>query len=225
MTIPYWTRIRGPPTLTDIRCSVQVVVMSRLSSPNAQWLGWRGMAQAAVLVTAVLGSASVARAEVVGAHVAQAAVSRGAIVWDLRERTDYLAGHLPGAVQARTDWLGDGSAEPALDALQQAVSDAGIDLSREVIVYGQPGDARVMALYRTLERVAAGKVHWLVGGVAEWQQAGAALSQDESLRRPVPQRLTVLRDDGQAGPMAGDALRRSHVWSPRAVARLEASAH
>lgn len=209
----------------DIRGSVQVVVMSRLFFPHAQWLGWRGLAPAVALAAAVLAGHSVARAEVLGAHAAQAAVSRGAIVWDLRERADYLAGHLPGAVQARTDWLGDGTAEPALDALQQAVSDAGIDLSREVIIYGQPGDARVMALYRTLERVAAGKVHWLVGGAAEWQQSGSTLSQSESHRRPVPQRLAVLRDDGQAGPMAGDALRRSHVWSPSTVARLEARAH
>lgn len=167
----------------------------------------------------------VAQAEAVSAQSARAALARGAVAWDIRPAADYRAGHLPGAVQAAPALLATWEGEASLAALEQAVSAAGVDLSREVVVYGEPGDVRAQALYDALKRVAPGRVHWLVGGAVEWSLSGAALSREDSVRRPVPQRL-VVQDVVTDAPvrMAADALRRSHAWARTEVAWLEARA-
>nr|WP_297354322.1 rhodanese-like domain-containing protein [uncultured Caldimonas sp.] len=160
-----------------------------------------------------------ARADVLSAHAAQQAVARGAIVWDVRSESRYAAGHLPGAVQAA--W----SSGDSLSALQTAVSEAGIDLSREVLLYGDAGDAAAGSLYAELQRVAPGRVHWLVGGVQEWVMSGQALTQAAAVRAPVPQRLVVLRGDQVEHPrMAADALRRTRAWQADSLALIEARA-
>nr|WP_259372116.1 rhodanese-like domain-containing protein [Caldimonas mangrovi] len=148
-------------------------------------------------------------------------MARGATAWDVRSAADYAQGHLPGAVRA--EWGG----ELTLTALEAAVSQAGIDLSREVLVYGSAGEPRARRLYEVLQRVAPGRVHWLVGGVQEWALAGQPLSRVPAVRAPVPQRLVVLREDGVAGElrMAADALRRSRPWpQPESVALMQARA-
>lgn len=184
----------------------------------------RAMAMLGGIVVLVAGlQPRVAQAEAVSAQSAREALARGAVAWDIRPVADYRAGHLPGAVQAAPALLAAWEREASLAALEQAVSAAGVDLSREVVVYGQPGDSRAQALYGALKRVAPGRVHWLVGGAVEWSLSGAALSQEDAVRRPVPQRL-VLQDTGSNASvrMAADALRRSHPWTRTEVARLEA---
>lgn len=167
-------------------------------------------------------AAAPARADVLSAHAAQQTLARGAVAWDVRSAADYAQGHLPGAVRA--EWDG----EWTLTALEAAVSQAGIDLSREVLVYGSAGEPRARRLYEVLQRVAPGRVHWLVGGVQEWALAGQPLSQVPAVRAPVPQRLVVLRDDDEAAArelrMAADALRRSRTWQPESVALMQARA-
>lgn len=171
------------------------------------------------LVLAAASAVLPARADVLSAHAAQQAVARGAIVWDVRSESRYAAGHLPGAVGAA--WTGGES----LSALERTVSEAGIDLSREVVVYGEPGDPAARQLYTELQRVAPGRVHWLVGGAQEWVMSGQALTQAASVRAPVPQRLVLLRGEQVEQPrMAADALRRTRNWQSDAVALIEARA-
>lgn len=175
-----------------------------------------------LLAAAAVVTAAPARADVLSVHAAQQTLARGAVAWDVRSAADYSRGHLPGAVRA--EWGG----ELTLTALEEAVSQAGIDLSREVVVYGSAGEPRARRLYEVLQRVAPGQVHWLVGGVQEWTLAGQPLSQVPAVRAPVPQRLVVLRDDDDAAArelrMAADALRRSRTWLPESVALMQARA-
>jgi 3-mercaptopyruvate sulfurtransferase SseA len=91
------------------------------------------------------------------------------------------------------------------------VSDAGIDLSRTVLVVGEPGDAQAQALWQTLSRYASGRVLWLVGGTLEWQLRGYALATHSAALPAVPQHLVLLQAEPVQARMAGAALRTGEL--------------
>lgn len=148
----------------------------------------------------------------VSADAAAQALARGAVVLDVRSATDFALGHLPGAVSAP----GAGGLEDRA-ALQQLVSSRGIDLSREVVVMGQPGDTQAQRLHTSLLAYATGRVQWFVGGAQEWVLSGRPLASSASTpsphtnasaaRAPVPQHLVALQPEHAAPRMAGSALR------------------
>ena len=157
----------------------------------------------AVTALLALGLASaVAHADNLSAAAAESALAQGALAWDARATGDT---GLPGARRADSAqidaWLSRGD----LAALQKAVSQAGLDLSRDVIVYGEPGDERARALVASLQAVSPGRVHWLVGGAVEWAQSGHGLSA-LSAHAPVPQHLVAFGGN-EAGHMASASLR------------------
>lgn len=135
------------------------------------------------------------RADPVGAAQAHEAIRRGAQAWDVRRLAPATAPFLPGAAQAD---LGAWRRSGALDDLARAVSAAGIDLSRDLVVYGRAGDTTAQALVALLASVATGRVHWLVGGIDEWQAAGLPTVASATVRPPVPQHLVAR----PAGPVA-----------------------
>lgn len=142
-------------------------------------------------------------APAVSADAAAQALARGAVVVDIRAQADYQAGHLPGAVALDASALLQDR-----DALQAAVSRHGVDLSREVIVLGQPGDPRAQQVQTHLLAYASGRVSWFVGGVVEWQLSGRPLHTGTTSRAPVPQylvRFTPAADTGAR--MAAASLR------------------
>ncbi|HWP18464.1 MAG TPA: rhodanese-like domain-containing protein [Burkholderiaceae bacterium] len=153
--------------------------------------------------------AGAAGAEPVSAAKARSVLSEGAIAWDVRDVSSHATGLLPGAVAAPADRLD-------LASLQATVSRYGIDLSRGVVLYGQPGDPVTQRLYSRLRELSPGPVYWLVGGAQEWRLAGLPLARDALMRAPVPQHL-VQREAGEEAPrMAADALRRPHpISSPQ----------
>ena len=118
------------------------------------------------------------------ADAAAQALARGAVVVDVRAPATYRAGHLPGAVAVDAD-----AAITSREALQAVVSRQGIDLSREVVVVGEPGDLRAQRLQQQLAAHASGRVGWLVGGTHEWVLTGRALHSGGATRAPVPQHL------------------------------------
>jgi 3-mercaptopyruvate sulfurtransferase SseA len=146
----------------------------------------------------------------VSAEAAAQALARGAVVLDVRPAADFTRGHLPGAVSAP----GAGALEDRT-ALQQLVSSQGIDLSREVVVMGEPGDAQAQRLHTSLLAYATGRVQWFVGGAHEWVLSGRPLATAASVtssntvttRAPVPQHLVALQPEHAAPRMAGAALR------------------
>lgn len=150
-----------------------------------------------------------ALADGLSAHDAQAALGRGAVAWDVRVAPSAL---IPGAVlvapAAVQRWLqGDGRA-----SLAAAVSAAGLDLSRDVVIYGVAGDAQAQALHDGLALLASGRVRWLVGGIDEWQAAGLPTVARAAQRLPVPQHLVDLAP--ARGAMAAAGLRRSELARP-----------
>jgi 3-mercaptopyruvate sulfurtransferase SseA len=149
--------------------------------------------------------------EAVSADAAAQAVARGAAVVDMRGAQAYAQGHLPGAVAVVVT-----AAALHRAALQTLVSQHGIDLSREVLVVGEPGDAAAMQFAHTLAQYATGRVQWLVGGMAEWQMTGRAMSQTPRQLQPVPQHLVALQPMPAEPRMAG-AAQRSTVQTDRSA--------
>lgn len=158
------------------------------------------LAVTALLVLLALGQ-TVAQAEELSAPAAEKALAQGATAWDLRATA---ARGLPGARQVDAALLQAWMQRGDLAALQTAVSQAGLDLSRDVVVYGEPGDERAQALVASLHAVSPGRVHWLVGGAEEWAQSGRSLA-GFTAHAPVPQHLVA---QAQAeGRMASASLR------------------
>ncbi len=158
-----------------------------------------GFAQAPAALAA---DVQAAVASTVSADAAQEALARGAFVVDIRDAGDYAAGHLPGAISAP----GLGVAGD-LTSLQALVSRHGIDLSREVLIVGRPGDERAFKLQARLAGYATGRVVWLVGGVHEWALSGRAIETQVAVLPPVPQYLVQLQPSAPAPRMAGANMR------------------
>ncbi len=153
------------------------------------------------LALTLLTLSGAARADNLSAPAADEALRQGAMAWDVRSAA---AAGVPGALRVEPELLDAWLDRHDLAALQAAVSRAGLDLSRDVVVYGEPGDARAQALVASLQALSPGRVHWLVGGAAEWAMSGRALALVGS-HLPVPQRLVALTQTG--GRMASASLR------------------
>lgn len=153
------------------------------------------------LAFALLTLSGATRADNLSAPAADEAFQQGAMAWDVRSTA---ASGLPGALRVEPALLDAWLDHHDLSALQAAVSHAGLDLSRDVVVYGEPGDARAQALVASLQTLSPGRVHWLVGGATEWAMSGRALAPVGS-HLPVPQRLVALTATG--GRMASASLR------------------
>ena len=166
------------------------------------------------LAGALFAAASV-HAEDLSAAAAEAALAQGALAWDVRANAST---GLPGALHVDAASLDAWLENHDLKALQSAVSVAGLDLSRDVVVYGNAGDARAQALVASLQGISAGRVHWLVGGATEWAMSGRALRASASGRLPVPQQLVAPTADGPK-VMASAALRSPRQDPPLLAAR------
>jgi 3-mercaptopyruvate sulfurtransferase SseA len=167
-------------------------------------------------LAASLLAASVAQAEVVSAGVAQQRLQEGAQALDVRPTGSTAL--LPGAVQLEAavwqQWLQTGDVQ----ALSRAVSAAGLDLSRDVLIYGEAGDARAQALYEALRPLATGQLLWLVGGIDEWRLSGRVTASAASPRLPVPQYLVAQGGEPAAAPRMAAASLRDPAPMPTTLA-------
>jgi 3-mercaptopyruvate sulfurtransferase SseA len=164
----------------------------------------RTLAIVCLWTTSALGSlqAHASGHEAVSADAAAQALAHGATVVDVRSAQAYAQGHLPSAALLPQD-----AARQSVAKLERLLSDAGIDLSRTVLVVGEPGDANAQALWQTLSTYATGRVLWLVGGATEWQMTGRALSTQVVAAKAVPQYLVRLQAEPVQTRMAGHGLR------------------
>ena len=190
----YWTLCSAP---------AKVQAMQLISTfTSTSLLGRLAHTAGALCLAAAAGAAHAAGHEAVSADAAATALAQGAMVVDVRSAAAFEQGHLSGAVR----WPLAAVDAPAAD-LAQFVSQAGVDLSRTVLVVGEPGDARAQALWHTLASYASGRVLWLVGGTTEWRMTGRNLSTQVLAAKPVPQHLVLLQDAPAKARMAGYSLR------------------
>ena len=126
---------------------------------------------------------------IVDAAFVSKAVARGAIVWDVRATSTYFDGHLPGAVNIDhvSKALLDEKTQLFLpvETIARRLGDAGIDLKREIVVYGTPGSAYPYFAQFALEYFGARRVHVFHQGIEGWRAAKKPVSTAAVTLKPV----------------------------------------
>lgn len=144
-----------------------------------------------------------------------AAIGRQAIIWDVRSEEDYRKGHIPGAVNIDDIlWqLRDPKSEDYLPVAQieRILGDAGIDPSKEVVVYGAKAAPSAYFGLITLQWLGSDRASVYHGGIDDWKAAGRSVATDAVRRPPVTLKLMprpehlVTTGDVVARLRAGDA--------------------
>ena len=123
------------------------------------------------------------------------AQKRGAIIWDTRAASMYKMGHIPGAVN-----VGDIGAELrdehredyiAMAKIEKILGDAGIDPSKEIVVYGLKGSPLVYFGLTTLNYFSAANAKVYHGGIDDWKTAGQPIATDPIKRTPVALKIKL----------------------------------
>ncbi|HMC15605.1 MAG TPA: sulfurtransferase [Albitalea sp.] len=151
------------------------------------------MLATAVLLAHAQGRAAQESAIVDTTYVVEA-IKRNAVVWDTRSEALYKQGHLPGAVnigdigqvlrdENREDYI-------ALQEIEKLLGAAGIDPSREIVVYGFKGNPYVYFGLVTLQYFNAANAKIFHGGIDDWKAAGQPLAMEASKLAPVALKLT-----------------------------------
>lgn len=125
----------------------------------------------------------------------QKAIERGAIIWDVRDAADYQKGHIPGAVNIGEigKVLRDENTEDykPLAQIEKILSDAGIDPTREIVVYGVKGNPFVYFGLVTVEYFNGKQGHIYHGGIDDWKSAGLSVATEATVLPPQSLHLTV----------------------------------
>jgi len=133
--------------------------------------------------------------EIVDAHQVEEALNRGAILWDVRDATEYAKGHIPGAVNIGDvgKALRDESREDFLPTpvIEQVLGTAGIDPSREIIIYGTTGDPFAYFGLMTIRYFGGEQGRVYHGGLDDWRQLGRPVTTDPGKLPPVALSLRV----------------------------------
>ncbi len=117
----------------------------------------------------------------------EAAIKRGAIVWDTRGEPEYRAGHIPGAVSVGQVLAlrGPDNENIALDRLVKILGDAGIDPSKEIVLYGPRAGTGGYFAKVNLEVLGAKNVRVYHGGWQDWTAAGKPVATEPTKLPPV----------------------------------------
>jgi len=106
------------------------------------------------------------------------------LLLDLREKKDFDAGHIQGAVNIHFMQLfGDGFFMPELDVLRKLFSEAGIDSAMHVVAYDDGSFIWSARLYWILETLGHRDVSILNVGYANWDKNALTISKAPSQPR------------------------------------------
>ncbi len=123
------------------------------------------------------------------------AIARNALVWDVRPADAYARGHIAGAINigdaARV--LRDDNTEDfiATDRIEKIMGAAGLDPSRETIVYGSRGAWQPYFGLYTLQYFNGRNIRVYHEGIEGWTAAGHPVSRDASQLPPVALKLEI----------------------------------
>ncbi|MHB9119726.1 MAG: sulfurtransferase [Burkholderiales bacterium] len=150
---------------------------------------------AALLGLSAAGAAHAAPSAIVDTAYVQEAMKRGAIIWDTRSAEDYKKGHIPGAVNVGDigKTLRDDNSEDyiAQNKIEKLLGDAGIDPTKEIVVYGAKGNPFVYFGGVTASNFGGKNAHVYHGGIDDWKTAGQAISTEEAKLAPLQLHLKV----------------------------------
>lgn len=131
------------------------------------------------------------------AYVADA-MKRGALLWDVRSADDFRKSHIPGALNVgsigqvlRYDHSEDYLPTPQIEKI---LGDAGIDPSREIVVYGDKADPFVYFGLFTVQYFGGNNATVYHGGIDDWRAARKEVSNDPVKPQPVALKLKPRAD-------------------------------
>ena len=127
---------------------------------------------------------AVAASPIVDAQYVADAIARNALVWDVRPADVYARGHIAGAISIgdAAKVLRDDNTEDfiAIDRIEKILGTAGLDLKREVIVYGNRGTWNPYFGLYTVQYFGGSNVRVYHEGIEDWTAAGRAISSEAS---------------------------------------------
>lgn len=146
----------------------------------------------ALTVAASLAQAGERRLIVDTAYVVEA-MKRGALLWDVRGSEEYRKGHIPGALSsgAISQVLRHEQTEDYLPLAQieKVLGDAGIDPTREIVVYGDKADPYAYFGLLTVQYLGGNNVTVYHGGIDDWRAARKEISNEVSKAQPLTLKL------------------------------------
>lgn len=122
------------------------------------------------------------------------AQKRGAIIWDVRSEADYQKGHIPGAfnIGAAAQALRNPNTEdykPIAD-IEKTLGAAGLDPSKEIVVYSSRGDANAYFGLYTIAYFGGKQGSIYHDGIDGWRKAGLEVSTAAAKHAAVALKLT-----------------------------------
>jgi thiosulfate/3-mercaptopyruvate sulfurtransferase len=114
----------------------------------------------------------------------QEAIARGAIIWDVRDEKSYLEGHIPGAINIGDagNILRDANKEDyiATAKIQAIFNQAGLDVNKDVVVYGSRGNPYAYFGLYTINYFGGKQAQIYHDGIDGWKSAGLPLQKDRA---------------------------------------------
>jgi thiosulfate/3-mercaptopyruvate sulfurtransferase len=147
------------------------------------------------LVAASLGAYAADKPIIVDTGFVEQAAARGALIWDVRSQEDYRRGHIPGAVNI--DEIALVLREPNTEdyipvaKIEQILGEAGIDPTREIVLYGAKAHTSPYFGYVTVRYLGGSGARVYHGGIDDWKSAGKPIATDPVKLPPVSFRAQV----------------------------------
>lgn len=138
----------------------------------------------ALLFLALTAASHAIAGPIVGTEEVEAALARGALVWDVRGEEDYRKGHIPGAINIDDVLvqLRDTRTEDYLPVpqLQQVLGNAGIDPTREIVLYGVKASTGPYFALITIQWLGGDRASVYHGGIDDWKAEGLEIATQPS---------------------------------------------
>ncbi|QWD99343.1 sulfurtransferase [Polynucleobacter sp. MG-5-Ahmo-C2] len=147
--------------------------------------------KALLTVTALLSITAYAQKNdaIINTEQVQQGIARGAIVWDVRDEKSFLEGHIPGAINIGDagNTLRDPNKEDyiATDKIQKIFNDAGLDINRDLIVYGTRGNPYAYFGLYTINYFGGKQAQVYHDGFDGWKSAGLPIQKERQTSAPV----------------------------------------
>ena len=132
------------------------------------------------------------------------AQQRGVIIWDVRASNQYLEGHIPGAINVGDigTVLRDPNREDFIDLaeINSIFNKAGLDINKEIIVYGSRGNPYAYFGLFTINYFGGKQAKVFHDGIDGWADAGLLIEKTPSTLasinvRLIPQEYLVVTNE------------------------------
>ena len=132
------------------------------------------------------------------------AQQRGVIIWDVRASNQYLEGHIPGAINVGDigTVLRDPNREDFIDLaeIHSIFNKAGLDINKEIIVYGSRGNPYAYFGLFTINYFGGKQAKVFHDGIDGWADAGLLIEKTPSTLasinvRLIPQEYLVVTNE------------------------------